>query len=400
MNSHFIWWSESALYDFETSRTRSSLFLRRSTEKWRMEKRTWLVGSATLKLVYSKRLSRTLAGLHITFSTTRGSRRGRKKAKLGLKGEKCDQYYDTLGLKRDATEADIKKNYRERALELHPDKQHIRTQEALQEAERRFKLLAEAYEVLGDPEKRARCEDENDAEDPRRYTKKEQDFEEPAEGEEKPEQPEEPKEEAEPDDAEEDDYQIDEEPELQPLLEMKRSVSYGCLMSNEVQELPVDEFKNFSVTVRFSPKNGDTQTVPRVRFVGALQHAIAMDWEDERAATLMKYHLPLDGTIGFKIYDDEKNGKFYFGLDMGVGFGNAFRSLPSNEQYTMFVRMYVKGQNVVGIITVEKVDNAASEAGYTMQIRNFVIRWMRFDWMVSNVLPEAPSSHPTEEINK
>lgn len=60
------------------------------------------------------------------------------------------EYYALLGLARDASEADIKKAYRKLAMEYHPD----RNQSG--DAEEKFKEITEAYEVLKDPEKRAR----------------------------------------------------------------------------------------------------------------------------------------------------------------------------------------------------------------------------------------------------
>jgi len=64
--------------------------------------------------------------------------------------EKRD-YYEILGVPRDATEEEIKKAYRKAAFRHHPDRNR-----GDKEAEERFKEIAEAYRVLSDPEKRAR----------------------------------------------------------------------------------------------------------------------------------------------------------------------------------------------------------------------------------------------------
>jgi molecular chaperone DnaJ len=61
-------------------------------------------------------------------------------------------YYEILGLKKSATNEDIKKAYREMALRHHPDRV---PQEQKKEAEDRFKEISEAYAVLSDPQKRA-----------------------------------------------------------------------------------------------------------------------------------------------------------------------------------------------------------------------------------------------------
>lgn len=59
-------------------------------------------------------------------------------------------YYDVLGVSRDADEATLKKAFRRLARELHPDVNSHDPQ-----AEEKFKEAAEAYEVLSDPERRA-----------------------------------------------------------------------------------------------------------------------------------------------------------------------------------------------------------------------------------------------------
>lgn len=57
-------------------------------------------------------------------------------------------YYKSLGLKKGATDREIKKSFRKLALKYHPDKNQS------PEAEVKFREIAEAYEVLRDPEKR------------------------------------------------------------------------------------------------------------------------------------------------------------------------------------------------------------------------------------------------------
>ena len=64
--------------------------------------------------------------------------------------EKRD-YYEVLGVAKTATAEEIKKAYRKKAIQYHPDKNP-----GDKEAEEKFKEAAEAYEVLSDPQKRQR----------------------------------------------------------------------------------------------------------------------------------------------------------------------------------------------------------------------------------------------------
>ena len=62
-----------------------------------------------------------------------------------------EDFYDILGISKNATAAEIKKAYRKKAIEFHPDKNPGDAK-----AEEMFKKAAEAYEVLSDPDKKAR----------------------------------------------------------------------------------------------------------------------------------------------------------------------------------------------------------------------------------------------------
>src|SRR3954471_8596321 len=59
-------------------------------------------------------------------------------------------FYQTLGVPRNASDADIKTSYRKLAMAHHPDRNN-----GSKEAEEKFKAITEAYDVLRDPDKRA-----------------------------------------------------------------------------------------------------------------------------------------------------------------------------------------------------------------------------------------------------
>ena len=58
-------------------------------------------------------------------------------------------YYDILGISKSATETEIKKAYKKKALEYHPDRNKDD-----KNAEKKFKEVNEAYQTLGDKTKK------------------------------------------------------------------------------------------------------------------------------------------------------------------------------------------------------------------------------------------------------
>ena len=60
-------------------------------------------------------------------------------------------YYEVLGVNKNATPDELKKAYRKLALQYHPDRNP-----GDKEAEEKFKEAAEAYDVLSNPDKKAR----------------------------------------------------------------------------------------------------------------------------------------------------------------------------------------------------------------------------------------------------
>ena len=71
---------------------------------------------------------------------------------MALKQSKQKNYYKILGVPRNEELKEIKKNYRELALKWHPDK----NTDNIEEAEKMFQDIGEAYEILSDKELRGK----------------------------------------------------------------------------------------------------------------------------------------------------------------------------------------------------------------------------------------------------
>uniref|UniRef100_A0AAR2KPR4 DnaJ homolog subfamily C member 7 n=1 Tax=Pygocentrus nattereri TaxID=42514 RepID=A0AAR2KPR4_PYGNA len=88
-----------------------------------------------------------------------------KTAQLELKKSKRKDYYKVLGVDKNATEDEIKKAYRKRALMHHPDRHSGASAEVQKEEEKKFKEVGEAFTVLSDPKKKSRYDSGHDLED-------------------------------------------------------------------------------------------------------------------------------------------------------------------------------------------------------------------------------------------
>ena len=64
-----------------------------------------------------------------------------------------DKYYNILELKPGCSQDEIKKAYKKMAIKYHPDKQNDKSSEEKAIAEAKFKEIAEAYDILMNPEK-------------------------------------------------------------------------------------------------------------------------------------------------------------------------------------------------------------------------------------------------------
>src|SRR5262245_50289214 len=87
---------------------------------------------------------------HTLAILSRGARIPTQTSRILRQSSMPRDYYEVLGVKRDASEDDIKKAYRSLARKYHPDRNP-----GDKEAERNFKEVQDAYDVLSDKKKRS-----------------------------------------------------------------------------------------------------------------------------------------------------------------------------------------------------------------------------------------------------
>ncbi|EDW77862.1 uncharacterized protein Dwil_GK24713 [Drosophila willistoni] len=92
-------------------------------------------------------------------------RRLLREAKFALKKSKRKDYYKILGIGRNATDDEIKKAYRKKALVHHPDRHANSSVEEKKDEELKFKEVGEAYSILSDARKKARYDNGQDIEE-------------------------------------------------------------------------------------------------------------------------------------------------------------------------------------------------------------------------------------------
>lgn len=86
-------------------------------------------------------------------------------AKVELKKSLRKDLYKIIGVTKRATEVEIKKAYKKMALAWHPDRHSAGSEAEREEAEKRFKEIGEAFEILSDPAKKNKYDEGMDVEE-------------------------------------------------------------------------------------------------------------------------------------------------------------------------------------------------------------------------------------------
>ena len=86
---------------------------------------------------------------------------------MAMAAPRC--HYEVLEVEMGATDDELKKAFRKLALKWHPDKNSVEAvgEARAKKAERNFKLIARAYEVLGDKDTRAAYDRGENVDDPK-----------------------------------------------------------------------------------------------------------------------------------------------------------------------------------------------------------------------------------------
>ena len=180
----FDLYSQALLIDPLNSSTNAKLYFNRATVCSKMNKLQQAISdcSAALKLddKYVKALLRRakcFSDLNMLeeavldyekvnqIERSREHRRLLQEAKLALKKSKRKDYYKILGVDKNASEDEIKKAYKKRALVHHPDRHSSASDTEKVEQEKLFKEVGEAYAVLSDPKKKAGYDSGQDLEE-------------------------------------------------------------------------------------------------------------------------------------------------------------------------------------------------------------------------------------------
>ncbi|KPV77362.1 uncharacterized protein RHOBADRAFT_51230 [Rhodotorula graminis WP1] len=123
---------------------------------------TWALVAKSDELLKGEQYDEAVRVLSAAFEATGRSDRGvlerLQKAQRLLKQSKSKDYYKILGVARDADDKTIKRAYRKATLKAHPDKEGG--------SEEKMSALNEAYEVISNPELRARFDAGEDPNDP------------------------------------------------------------------------------------------------------------------------------------------------------------------------------------------------------------------------------------------
>ena len=78
-------------------------------------------------------------------------------------------YYDILGINKNASDSDIKKAFKKLSIKWHPDKWANKPEKEQKEAEEKFKEINEAYQVLSDPQKKSNYDQFGDPNGPQGF---------------------------------------------------------------------------------------------------------------------------------------------------------------------------------------------------------------------------------------